>query len=105
MPASTSSVIRPGAGHVRRADHVYPGAAQRFDRHRVPAEVVDQRNGGLASEHGRQVKLPVGRRHGLQPAERLDGMRAAAGVGEADDDVLALVAQRAALLEHGVRRS
>ena len=92
-------------GHVGGGDDVDPGLAQRDDARRVPAEVVDEGDAGLAGQHGRGVHVAgvVQRRDDLQAADGLDGPRPAAGVREADHHVLALGPQRAALAQHGER--
>ena len=92
-------------GHVRGADDVDPGSAQRLDGGRLATQIVDERDRGLALEHGGQVHVVAVWRHCLEAAERLDRVLPAVGLGEADYDVLALSAYRAAFLEHGVRRA
>jgi hypothetical protein len=79
--------------------------AQRLDRGGVPPEVVDQGDSGLPGQHSSQVHVIAVRRHRLQAAERLDGVRSVVGVREPDHDVLAKGTQGAAFPQHGVRRT
>src|SRR5215472_564365 len=67
-------------------------------------QVVNVYYGSLALFRRSNVQIPVTLwRHDFQTGKGFLGVRAPASVSEADDDILALIAQRAAFLEHRER--